>query len=135
MTRRLLLALPLAACLRADSEKETADLIHALADALSAGKLSLVLSFFDPSMPDYDKLRFNVTGLLGEADVGNNIEIRSNGGDESDRTLMLDWILTIEPKGDAPAPPQREKAVKCRLKKTGKAWRIVLFDPVDLFAP
>jgi hypothetical protein len=135
MTRRLLLALPLAACLRADSEKDVENFIHALADALSAGNLKLVLSFFDPSMPDYDKLRFNVTGLLGEADVGNNIEIRGNGGNDTDRALTLDWILTLEPKGDAPAPPEREKTVKCQLKKTGKAWHIVLFDPVDLFAP
>jgi hypothetical protein len=30
---------------------------------------------------------------------------------------------------------RRQKTVKCQLKKTCKKWRIVSFDPFDLFAP
>jgi len=134
MTRRWLLLLPLAACLRADSEKDARDLVASLADALSAGKVELFLDSFDRGMPDFDKLRFNVAGLMGQSDVSCNVEIASNEGDDSERTLTLDWILTIEPKQDSPGATEREKTVKCRLKKTGKKWRIVWFEPLDLFA-
>jgi hypothetical protein len=135
MTRRLLLALPLAACLRADAEKEAEDLIRSVADALSAGKVELFLSFFDRAMPDFDKLRVNVTGLLAAADVSCNIEVRANGGDDTDRALTLDWILTLEANDGAPGATQREKTVKCQLKKSAKNWRIVSFEPLDLFVP
>ena len=135
MTRRLLMLLPLAACLRADSEKDARDLVASLADALSAGKVELFLDFFDRGMPDFDKLRFNVAGLTGQSDVSCNVEIASNEGDDSERTLTLDWILTIEPKQDSPGATQRQKTVMCRLKKMGKKWKIVSFAPVDLFAP
>ena len=67
MTRRWLLLLPLAACLRADSEKDARDLVASLADALSAGKVELFLDSFDRGMPDFDKLRFNVAGLMGQS--------------------------------------------------------------------
>jgi hypothetical protein len=135
MTRRLLVLLPLAACLRADSEKDARDLIASLADALSAGKAELFLDSFDRAMPDYDKLRFNVVGLTEQADVSCNVEITSNDGDDNERTLTLDWILTIEPKQLSPGATQREKTVKCRLKRVGKKWKIVTLEPVDLFAP
>jgi hypothetical protein len=128
MTRRWLLLLPLAACLRADSEKDARDLMASLAGALSAGKVELFLDAFDPAMPDFDKLRFQRGGLTSQADVSCNIEIASNEGDDSERTLTLDWIL-IEPSSPG------EKTVKCRLKKVGKKWKIVSFAPVDLFAP
>jgi hypothetical protein len=134
-TRRWLLLLPLAACLRADSEKDARALVASLAGALSAGKVELFLDSFDRAMPDYDKLRFNVAGLVEQADVSCNVEITGNEGDNSERTLTLDWILTVEPKQDSPGATQREKTVKCRLKKVGKKWKIVSFEPIDLFAP
>ncbi len=133
ISRRLLLALTLIGCLRADAENEAADLIRSVADALSAGKLELFLSYFDRSMPDYDKLRFNVTGLNAQADIGCNIEIRGNTGGDDARALTLDWILTVERNDGTPGTIQRRQTVKCQLKKIGKSWRIVAFDPVDLF--
>jgi len=135
MTRRWLLLLALAGCLRADSEKDARDLVASVAGALSAGKVELFLDFFDQGMPDFDKLRFNVSGLAEQSDVSCNVEITSNEGDDSERTLTLDWILTIEPKQDSPGAAEREKTVKCRLKKVGKKWKIASFEPVDLFAP
>jgi hypothetical protein len=124
MTRRLLLLIPLA-CLRAGSEEEVEDLIASAASALSAGKPELFLEAFDPSMPDFEKLRYEVVGLTGQADLSCSIEVLGNEGDDAVRTLTLDWILRID----------RQKTVKCRVKKNGKKWRIVSFDPLDLFAP
>lgn len=134
MTRRLLLLLPLAACLAApDSETEVRDVIASAAGALSAGKVELFLDSFDSKMPGFDKLRYNIVGLTSQADVSCNVEILQNEGDDSDRTLTLDWILSIERKDNGLPTTQREKTVKCQLKKTGKKWRIVSFEPLDLF--
>ena len=134
MTCRLLLLLPMALCLHADSEKDVRDLIASAAGALSADKVELFLDAFDKAMPDFDKLRDNVVGLTSQADVGCNIEVTSSDGDDTERTMTLDWILTFESKGASLGTTRRQKTVKCRLKKTGKKWRIVAFEPLDLFA-
>ena len=131
--RRVLLFLSFAACLAANSEKDAWNAIHSLADALSAGNVAGFLDAFDRSMPNYDKLRANVVGLLGQGEVGCNIEVTSNDGDDTERTLTLDWILTLEPKEVNPGAKRWEKTAKCRLKKMGKKWKIVSFEPVDLF--
>lgn len=135
MTRRLLILLPLAACLRADSEKEAQDFIASVATALSDGKPDPFLDAFDPSMPDFEKLRYEVTGLMSQADLSCSIEVLSNEGDDTARTLTLDWILRIDGKDNVPGSEHREKTVKCQVKKIGKKWRIVSFEPLDLFAP
>ncbi|HUB78971.1 MAG TPA: hypothetical protein VMB03_09255 [Bryobacteraceae bacterium] len=133
MLRRCLLLLSLAACLSANSEKDTWNVVRSLADALSAGDLPAFLDSFDRSMPDYDRLRRNLVGLLAQGEVGCNIEVTSNDGDETERTLTLDWIMTLEPKEVSPGMKRWEKTGKCRMKKSGSKWKIVYFEPVDLF--
>jgi len=135
MTRRVLLLAPLAACLRADSEKEVEELIASAASALSAGKPELFLDAFDPAMPEFAKLRYSVIGLISQAELSCSIEILSNEGDDGVRKLTLDWILRIDHKDDNPGSTRRQKTVKCEIRKNGKKWRIVSFDPLDLFAP
>jgi hypothetical protein len=135
MTRRILLLLSLAACLRADSERDVRDLIASVAGALSADKPEQFLDYFDRAMPDFDKLRYNVVSLLSQAEVSCSIEVTGNEGDDVERTLTLDWILETEHKDKIPGSTRRQKTVKVRLKKTAKKWRIVTFEPLDLFAP
>lgn len=127
--------MPLSACLAADAEREVRDVVAAAAGALSAGKVELFLDAFDKAMPEFDKLRYNAVGLTSGFDVSCNIEIARNEGDDAERTLTLDWILTIEHRDSSTGTMQRQKTVRCRLRKTGKKWRIVSFEPLDLFAP
>jgi hypothetical protein len=135
MTRRLVLLASLAACLRADSEKEVEEFIASAASALSAGEPERFLEAFDHSMPDFEKLRYLVVGLTSQTDVSCSIEIQSNEGDDALRALTLDWILRADKKGASAGSTHREKTVRCQLKRTGKKWRIVSFEPLDLFAP
>ncbi|HEX3748406.1 MAG TPA: hypothetical protein VHW09_30980 [Bryobacteraceae bacterium] len=133
MTRRFLLLASLAVLLRANAEKDAWDLIRSMAEALSAGQAASFLSSFDRSLPDYDRLQNNVVGLVSQGDVGCNIEIVNNDGDDTERTLTLDWIFTVEPKEISPGAKHWEKKAKCRIRKTGKKWKVVYFEPVDLF--
>lgn len=139
MTRRLFLWLPLAAFLRADSAQDAVTLIASAAENLSAGNVDLFLAVFDPAMPGYEKFRANVLGLVGQADLGCSIEVTGNEGDEVSRAVELDWVLRIDQKTAHPDDPhataRRQMTVKCRVKKSGKNWRVVSFEPPELFAP
>ena len=135
MTRRLLFFLPLAACLRADSAKEAENLIASAVSGLSAGKAEEFLDAFDPSMPQFEKLRAAILALASQGDLSCSIEVLSDEGDDSERSLELDWILRIDGKDGSPGSTRRQKTVKCQVRKTGRKWRIVSFDPWDLFAP
>ena len=135
MTRRLLLLIPLAVCLAADPEKESNDLIMTAATELSAGRADGFLGAFDPAMPGFQKLRGDVAALTSQANLECSIEVVSNEGDEAVRNLTLDWILHLGSKDNNPGSARRQKTVKCQVRKNGKKWRIVSFEPLDLFAP
>ena len=134
MTRRLLFLLPLAACLRADSQHEVVDLITSASTGLSAGKPEVFLEAFDAAMPGYEKLSAAVTALVSGAEIECSIEVTSNQGDDASRALELDWILRIDSRERGAGSVRRQETVKCSLRKTGKKWRIVAFEPLDFFA-
>ena len=134
MTRRLLLLLPFAACLRADSARDVEQLIADAVSGLSAGKPEEFLEAFDPAMPDFSKLRTALEALIARAELSCALEILGNEGDDSARVLTLDWILRVDPKVGSVGATRRQKTVTCKWKKTGRKWRIVAFDSLDLFA-
>ena len=135
MTRRSLLILALAGSLPAGAEQQVWDLFTALAADLSAGDAVEFMKYFDPAMPDREKLRAFVAGLMNEGDLQSSIAIRSDEGDDRARTVELDWLLEIVEREDAAGLTRRHEIVKCRLVKNGKNWRIAAFDPIALFAP
>jgi hypothetical protein len=135
ITRRLLLLLPLAVALRADSAHDVANLVTNAAEGLSEGKPEVFLEAFDPAMPGYRKLSDAVTALLDAAQIECSIEVTSNQGDDAERTLELDWILRIDESAAGAATSHRQQTVKCRLKKNGKKWRIVALEPIEFFRP
>jgi len=135
MTRRMMLLLPLAACLRADSAKEVVDLITDAATGLSAGRAEVFLEALDPGMPGYAKFRETIVALVRQADLECSIEMTGNEGDDATRTLELDWILRINARDGAIGSDHRQANVKCRLRKSGKKWRIVEIEPREFFAP
>jgi hypothetical protein len=134
MTRRLLFLLPLAVWLRADSQHEVVDLISSAASGLSAGKPEVFMEAFDPAMPGYEKLRDAVTALTSGTEIECSIEVTSNQGDGAARALELDWILRIDRRERGAGSVRRQETVKCSLRKTGKKWRIVAFEPLEFFA-
>jgi hypothetical protein len=136
MTRRMLwLLIPFAAGRGADPSQEVWDLLTQVASALSERNPAAFLEAFDPAMPGYEKLREHVTALLRNADVQSAIELESDEGNGQSRTVQLNWLLRIRPEPEATASTRREQKVKCRVEKAGRKWRIVFFEPLELFAP
>ena len=136
MTRRVLLAIPLAAwCRTADVAQEVVDLIADLAASLSAGNVALFLKAFDPKMPGYAKLRENVTGLIAQGDVQSFIDPLEDEGDERRRVAQFDWTLLMHRGQEATSFARREQVLKFSVEKRGGKWRIVELEPIDFFAP
>ncbi len=136
MTRRVLLAIPLAACCRAaDPAREVLDLVTDAAASLSAGNVALFLKAFDPAMPGYAKLRENVTGLIAHGDVQSLIDPLEDEGDERQRAVRFQWTLLIQRGQDSTSSVRREQVVKCTAEKQGGKWRIVGLEPIEFFAP
>jgi len=129
-----LLAMPIV-CVAADPSQEVWEVLTQVASALSARNPQAVLAAFDPAMPGYDRLRDSVTALLRDADVQSAVELESDDGNGEERTEELDWLLNIRVDGDATASARREQRVKCKLRKSGKKWLIVAFDPLDFLTP
>lgn len=133
--RRLLLFLPIAACLAADASDEVWDLLSHVASGLSERNPQAFLAAFDPAMPGYQKLRTDVAALLSAAEVRSSIDLESDEGDDANRAVELDWLLSIRPEQEATSSIRRQQRVKCRFRKTGEKWRIVAFEPLAFFAP
>ena len=139
MTRRTLVLLtvaaPAAIALPADPADEAWRLLVDAASALSQGDAVYFLSLCDSASPDYPSLRSNVTALLEAAEVQSSIDPVSNEGDDRRRTLEVDWLLRIRPRGLAGRAIERRRRVKCVLEKRGRKWRIVSLDPAFLALP
>ena len=87
----------------------------------------------DPSMPDLEKLRAELTALLRRGEVESSLDMVSNEGDDQTRTLEVDWSMQILDDQTQIAAIQKEKRVQIRMSWQGKRWRIVSLQPLDFF--
>ena len=136
MTRRGVLLVAMAmAPLRADEAQEVWDLLTQAASALSSGNSDEFLRVFDRSMPGYQTLAANVAALLSQGDVQSSIEVLSDEGDSSRRSVELDWFLQIISAEPGAGSTERREKVQCRLERRGKRWLITALEPLSFFAP
>jgi hypothetical protein len=121
--------------LTADANDEVIDLFGAMATALSDIDVPAFMNAFDKNMPDYDTIKTGVTALVRQADVTSSIEPLTDDGDDTHRTVEMDWYLEIRSLlPDGPLVRRRE-VVQCELRKEKKHWKIVALKPVAFFAP
>jgi hypothetical protein len=109
--------------------KDVQNLIRETAEDLSNKDTSAFLNHFDPKMPGYETLHYEIEGLVARDAVVSTIEIVTDKGDNQRREMDLDWILSVDT--DRP----RRLLVKVRIEKQGKQWKIAALDPVEFFKP
>jgi hypothetical protein len=126
MTRRALLLVPIAACLRADSDDEIRLLMNSAAEALRNHDEKKFLATFDPAMKGYRELASNVRGLLRDADVNASIEITSD---------RMNWTLNIAEHDLSAGETTRQVKATYAFGRSGGKLRIASFEPVSLFVP
>src|ERR1700730_17426151 len=104
-------------CLHADTHDDIVDLFASMAAALSEINVPQFMDAFDKDMPDYDKLKSGVTALVNQAEVSSSVEPLKDEGDDTRRTVELDWYLEI--RSLLPAGPivRRREIIHCELRK------------------
>src|SRR5579862_6234968 len=118
-----------------DASQQVFDLFSKIASALADNDATTFAGALDPDMPHFSDFRAELNALVGEADVTSSVEVMTDTGDDTHREAELDWVLHITGKSDSHAVEERHKAVKFRLERKGKKWKITSIDPMDFFAP
>jgi hypothetical protein len=119
----------------ADTHDDVVDLIASAAAALADVNVPQFMAAFDKDMPDYEKLKSAVAALTNHAEVTSAIEPFKDEGDDTKRSVDLDWYLQVRSLvPDGPIVTRRE-VIHCELRKENKRWKIVSIKPVEFFAP
>jgi hypothetical protein len=126
MTRRTLLSLPVAACLRADADDDIKALVNSAEEALRNHDDKQFLAAFDPAMKGYRELAAGVRELLRDADVQASIDILSD---------YMNWSLDIAVHDQSAGSTRRQAKVMYRAERSGGKLRFASFEPVSLFGP
>jgi hypothetical protein len=123
------------ACFAADTHDDVVDLIASAAAALADVNVPQFMAAFDKDMPGYENLKSAVTALTNHAEVTSAIEPFQGEGDDTKRSVDLDWYLQVRSLvQDGPIVTRRE-VIHCELRKEKQRWKIVSIKPVEFFAP
>ena len=95
----------------------------------------IFLSAFDRAMPGYAGLRSNIIALARTYQVDSAVELISNDGDDTVRTLKLDWRLNLISQVTNISSLEREETITCEVRREGGKWRVVALQPAAFFAP
>lgn len=130
----VLFAAAAVACL-ADTHADVLDVFASMTSKLSEDNAAGFMDGFDKAMPDYGKLREWIVGLIAQAEVSSTIEPIKDEGDETKRSVDLDWTMQIRSREASGPLVERQQTVHAELVKQKKRWRIVSITPLDFFEP
>jgi hypothetical protein len=133
--RSLCLTLVCAAALLADAHDDIVDHFAAMAAALADNNAAGFMAGVEKTMPEYDRLKAQIEALVGLATVASDIDPQQDTGDDRQRSVDLDWFLSLRSKQPDGPTVQRRQVIHCDLRKEGKHWKIVAIAPLDFFAP
>jgi hypothetical protein len=119
----------------ADPHDEAIDLFTSMAAALTAVNPAQFMDAFDKQMPDYDKLKDQIAALVNQAEVASSIEPIHEEGDDTKRSVDLDWFLEVRSLVQNGPIVHRRDVIHCDLRKENKKWKIVSLKPLEFFAP
>lgn len=106
-----------------------------VATALSSGHASQAMDCFDKdAFPGYDKLSGFFESLTGAYQVDSQIDITDEEITDNAAAMNVHWILTLTDEGTN-LDQRRDADIMVKLAKKKGAWRIVAFEPIDIFDP
>jgi hypothetical protein len=115
--------------------REPWDVLFAFATELTKEDAQPAMEQFDRSMPGYNDLRAAITALWTRYLIDLSLDLKSNEGDDTHRTLQIDWTLTLKNPQDPVDSTRREQSVIAGVEKRGKAWKVVSLSHADFFTP
>ena len=111
--------------------KDVQTFILETAEDLSNKDSRAFLGHFDPKMPGYEMLHYEIEGLVSRDAVISTIEIVTDkvGNDNLRHEIALDWVLMVDTDN------QRRKQINVTIERQGKKWKITALDPIEFFKP
>jgi hypothetical protein len=110
------------------------DTVFEFAAALQNQDAAPDMEQFDRAMGGYADLKSAIAGLWTRYQIEPSLDLISNEGDDTHRTLQIDWVLTLQNPQDPVDSIRREASVLFKLERRGKGWRIVSLVPASFFA-
>jgi len=133
--RSALLLFVLVGAALADTHDDVIEVFTSMAAGLTDVNAAAFMAAFDKSMPDYGKLKDSVAALTNQAEVTSAIEPVKDEGDDTKRSVDLDWYLQVRSLYPNGPIVNRRQVIHCELRKEGKHWKIVSLKPLEFFAP
>jgi hypothetical protein len=135
--RSLICALCFGAILTAGPPEadEVSSLLLDLSTSLQEGNAARFLSHIDHRLKDYAVLEDNVVAMTAQDEVASSVAVLEQRKTSEGYDFRLDWLLELKTiSGDKPAERRRSE-VSCRIKRSGKQWKISALAPVTFFRP
>lgn len=117
----------------ADTHADVVDLFASMAAALSDDNPAGFMKAVDRKAPDYDRLKGQIEALVQASEIGSAVEVINNDGDDSKRTVDLDWYLELRSRVPGGPSMQRRSVIRCQIEKEGKRWRVESLKPAEFF--
>ncbi len=118
---------------RADEHDEILNLLASMTAALSADNAPEFMKVFDHKLPQYDDLSRQIHSLILEFQISSSIEILTDEGSATKRSLQLDWYMELTSREVTGPTYRRRKIIQCDMELEGKHWRIVSIKPMSFF--
>jgi hypothetical protein len=115
--------------------REAWDTLFAFAASLQNQDAVPGMEQFDRAMLGYTDLKTALTALWTRYQIEPSLDLKSNEGDDTHRTLQIDWVLTLQNQQDPVDSTRREASLVFKVAREAKGWRIVSLDPAAFFAP
>lgn len=119
----------------ADSRSDAIDVIATMTAALADNNAPGFLKPLDRSMPGFNALEIAIPSLLAQGEIASSVEPLRDEGDDTKRTLQLDWYLEIRNLDETAPVVRRREVVRCVMTKREGRWRITSLDPTTFFEP
>jgi hypothetical protein len=119
----------------ADPRAEIVDRLASMTSALANDNAAGFMAPFDKNMPGYDTLRDYIGGMIEEAEVSSVVDPIKDDGNDTKRSVDLDWTLHFKSRQAAGPIVDREKTIHAEFVKEKAHWKIVSIAPLDFFAP
>ncbi len=125
-----------AAVALADSSTDVYNLVASMASALAEENPTDFANSLSKDMPGRNALVKDVKAMLAQAGATSSIVPGQNEGDDSKRTITVEWTLSLKRRGgDDVQAADRRAEVTITAVREGKKWKVTSFEPASFFAP
>jgi hypothetical protein len=118
-----------------DQSADVRAVLQRIATGLSEGNSADALKEFDPSLPNYDRLRDDFEGLIAGYQLTNEVNVIDEQDTPEETNAVVDWTLTLGNLTNPGIQDSRNQRLHVRFVRRKNRWKIIEFSPIDFFNP